>query len=128
MNLNWGKINIAIVEDDKINYYLINRILKKTQAQTHWLQNGQQIVDFINQNNNPDLILMDVRMPIMDGIRATKILKKSHPHIPIIIQTACVIGSDFDDIEASGCDDYLFKPIISEQLFEKIYSQISSKL
>lgn len=125
MEYNWEDKVVLVVEDVKINYVLIKKQLRKTGAKVVWVKNGLESVEYVKDKNEVDLILMDVRMPIMDGIEATKAIKLENPDIPIIIQTACVIGNDYDDIEESGCDDYLFKPIISTVLYEKIALQFT---
>ena len=120
MEYNWHKKIIVIVEDIEINYILLKKQMRNTGAEIIWLKNGTEIIDYVKANKKLDLILMDVRMPIMNGIEATKILKKIKPSIPIIMQTACVMGNDCEDIEDSGCDDYIYKPIIAEKLLMKI--------
>ena len=125
MEYNWEDKVVLVVEDVKINYVLIKKQLRKTGAKVVWVKNGLESVEYVKDKKEVDLILMDVRMPIMDGIEATKAIKLENPDIPIIIQTACVIGNDYDDIEESGCDDYLFKPIISTVLYENIDLQFT---
>lgn len=128
MNYNWTDKTILVVEDVEVNFALLKVQLRRTKAQIVWLKDGQEAVDYIQENKVADVILMDVRMPIMNGIEATKIIKQLNPNIPIIIQTACVIGNDFDNIENSGCDDYLFKPIISSLLYGKIERQFTKEI
>ncbi len=125
MEYNWEDKVILVVEDVHVNYILIKKQLRKTGAKVVWVKNGLEAVEYIKDKKEADLILMDVRMPVMDGIEATKAIKLVNPDIPIIIQTACVIGNDYEDIEKSGCDDFLFKPIISTELYEKINSQFT---
>ena len=120
IDYNWKDNIIVVVEDIEVNFVLIKRLLRKTNASVVWLKNGQESVDYVNENKPATLILMDIRMPIMDGITATKMIKQQKPDLPIIIQTACVIGSDFEEVESSGCDDYMFKPIIAQDFYPKI--------
>jgi len=120
MKYNWEGKTIMIVEDVDFNFLLIKKQLKKTKAEIAWLKNGQESIDYIKENKPADIVLMDVRMPIMDGIEATKVIKIIRPDLPIIMQTACVIGSDYDDVKESGCEDYIFKPIVARELLEKI--------
>jgi DNA-binding NarL/FixJ family response regulator len=81
--------------------------------------NAQQAFK-ICRNDKPDVILMDIRMPVMDGIEASKVIKEICPEIPIIIQTASVMGSAFEEISKSNCDDTIFKPIEAGKLIELI--------
>lgn len=123
MQLNWEDKNILIVEDTKLNYVLLKTQLRKTKATIMWLENGQDAIDYIKNKNKVDLILMDIRMPLIDGVEATKLIKEFDPDIPIIIQTASVMGDAYDDIGNSGCDDTIFKPIDGNLLIEKIIKQ-----
>lgn len=123
MQLNWENKNILIVEDTKLNYVLLKTQLRKTKANVLWLENGQDAIDYIKNNNKVDMILMDIRMPLIDGVEATKLIKEFDPNIPIIIQTASVMGDAYEDIGKSGCDDTIFKPIDGNLLIEKITKQ-----
>jgi len=120
MKIEWENKTIVIVDDVEINFILLREQLRKTGTNFVWLKDGEEIVDYVKSNKYLDIILMDVRMPSMNGIDATKIIKKIDSSIPIIMQTACVMGDDCDDIEDSGCDDIIFKPIIAEKLINKI--------
>jgi len=126
MDNNWQDKTILVVDDLEVNYILIKKQLQKTKAKTVWLKNGQESVDYVRENNDVDLILMDIRMPIMNGLEATKLIKTMNPDIPIIIQTAYVVGEEFDNIESSGCNDYFFKPILAKELYTKIGEQLLS--
>ena len=125
MEYNWEDKTIMVVEDLDFNFILIKKQLKKTKAKIAWLKNGKESIDYVKENKPVDIILMDVRMPIMDGIEATKVIKILRPEIPVIMQTACVIGSDYEDVKESGCEDYIFKPIIAKDLLEKINKYIN---
>lgn len=125
MNYNWEGKTIVVVEDVDFNFILIKKQLKKTMANITWLKNGQDSIDYIKENKPVDIILMDVRMPVIDGIEATKVIKILKPKVPVIMQTACVIGSDYQDIKDSGCEDYIFKPIIADELLEKVNKYIN---
>lgn len=127
MELNWKYKTIVIVDDTKLNFVLLKTILRKTEANIVWLENGQEVIDYVKNLNVVDLILMDIRMPIIDGIEASKVIKNIAPHIPIIIQTASVMGEAYEDIKNSGCDDTIFKPIDSAKLINKIQNQLEKK-
>jgi CheY-like chemotaxis protein len=128
VELNWKDKTIVIVDDTKLNFVLLKTILRKTEANIVWLENGQEVIDYVKKLNVVDLILMDIRMPIIDGIEASKVIKKIAPQIPIIIQTASVMGEAYDDIKNSGCDDTIFKPIDSARLINKIQKQLEKKI
>jgi len=120
MEYYWKDKVFVIVDDIEINYVLLETQLRNTGAIFVWLKDGEEVVDYVKSNHDIDLILMDVRMPKMNGIEATQIIKKIKPSIPIIMQTACVMGKECRDVDISGCDDFLYKPIIAEELYEKI--------
>lgn len=124
MDLNWKDKTILIVDDTRLNFVLLRTILRKTEAKITWLENGQEAIDYIEKSQDVDLILMDIRMPVIDGIEASRIIKKIAPHIPIIIQTASVMGEAYEDIKNSGCDDTIFKPIDSVKLMDIIQKQL----
>lgn len=123
MQVNWEDKTILIVDDTKLNFVLLRAHLRKTKAKIIWLENGQEIIDYVKKSQDVDLILMDIRMPIVDGVEASKIIKKMAPQIPIIIQTASVMGEAYDDIPNSGCDDTIFKPINGVKLLELMQKQ-----
>ncbi len=120
MQLNWEDKTILIVDDTKFNFVLLRAHLRKTKANLIWIENGQDAIEFVKKSRDIDLILMDIRMPVLDGIEATKIIKSIAPNIPVIIQTASVMGDAFDEINLSGCDDTIFKPIDGPTLMNTI--------
>ncbi len=124
MELSWKDKTIVIVDDTRLNFLLLKTILRKTEANIVWFENGQEIIDYVKKSKLIDLILMDIRMPVIDGIEASKIIKGIAPQIPIIIQTASVMGEAFEDIKNSGCDDTIFKPIDSTKLINIIQKQL----
>jgi CheY-like chemotaxis protein len=110
--------NILIVEDDETNAYLLKAYLKKTQATVIQVSDGQQAVDLCQSNLQIDLILMDIRLPVMNGYKATELIKSRRKDLPIIAQTAYARNTDKDCALKAGCDDFLSKPISQDQLFE----------
>ena len=127
MKLNWEEKSIVVVDDTEINFVLIRTQLRKTRANIIWLKNGKEAIEFVQQQKNVDLILMDIRMPVLDGIQATQEIKRIAPDIPIVIQTASVMGDAYNDISSSDCDDVIFKPIVSANLIEIINKQFIKK-
>ena len=123
MQVNWENKIILVVDDTKMNFVVLKTQLRKTNANVLWMENGYDAVQYVKNGNKADLILMDIRMPVMDGIEASRIIKEFNPCIPIVIQTASVMGSAYDDIAYSNCDDTIFKPIDREKLIETIANQ-----
>jgi len=92
--------------------------LEPTNTNILWAKNGKEAVDIVKENSEIDLILMDIRMPIINGLEATKIIKILYPKIPIIAQTAYAISGDKELALKTGCDDYISKPIVKAQLID----------
>lgn len=123
IQVSWEDKTILIVEDTKMNFVVLKTQLRKTKANVLWIENGYDAVQFVKNGNKADLILMDIRMPVMDGIDASRMIKEINPGIPVIIQTASVMGSAFEEISTSNCDDTIFKPIDANNLIDIITKQ-----
>ena len=113
-----GKVLIA--EDDWISSQYISTILSKWDINVIQADNGAHAVDAVRNTSDIDLILMDIRMPVMDGIEAAKIIKKLRPDIPIIAQTAYAFNEEKSEILSLGFDDYLSKPLEPKTLSKMI--------
>lgn len=109
--VNLNEIKILIAEDDYNSYQYLNQLLSNTQVSVFHAENGLQAVNLIKANPDINLILMDIKMPLMNGIEATKLIKGINPDITIIAQTAYAFSSEKDEILAAGCSDYISKPI-----------------
>ena len=103
---------ILIAEDNDSNYILMTYILKKFY-QYERAKNGKEAVEMVEKNGY-DIVLMDIKMPIMDGLEATKRIKEKHPDLPVIALTANAFDSDRQLAIEAGCDDFLSKPVSSE--------------
>jgi len=123
----WDDKNILIAEDEDLNYRLLVEILRKTKAQIIRAVNGVEAVEICKnkKENDIDLILMDIRMPEMNGFEAAKKIKAFRKEVPIIAQTAYSITSDFVESMEAGCDDYIAKPIKVSQFLSIISKYIS---
>ncbi len=109
---------ILVAEDNDSNFILMSYILKK-HFQFERAKNGKEAVDKVEEGNF-DLILMDIKMPIMDGLEATKIIKANHPDLPIIALTANAFDSDRVLALEAGCNDFLSKPVSGESCLTAI--------
>lgn len=116
--VDWSNKTILIAEDADDNYFLLTAILKKTKLNLIRAKNGQEAVDICKENTNINAILMDLSMPIMDGLEATALIKAFNKNIPIIAQTAYAMEADREKTVEAGCDDYISKPIRRDILFE----------
>ncbi len=118
---NWSGLKILIAEDEIMNYLYLEEVLRETFAEVIWCKNGQEAVEKVIAEKTPfNIILMDVKMPIMNGYEATKIIKKYKPEIPIIIQTAYAMQNEKNKGYKAGCDEYLEKPIKQDRLLTTI--------
>ncbi|MGL5133195.1 MAG: MHYT domain-containing protein [Planktothrix sp.] len=116
-----------LVVDDRLNSrLLLNELLSNMGFKIENAENGQQAIDCW-ETWQPDLILMDVRMPVIDGLTATKLIKGTSlgQKTKIIILTASVFREDQEQILACGCDDFVDKPVQIEKLLEKISHHLS---
>lgn len=113
---------ILVAEDNDSNYILMTYILKRDYEFVR-AANGQEAVDLAD-GGNIDLVLMDVKMPMMDGLEATRIIKERHPQLPVIALTANAFDSDRQLALDAGCDDFLAKPISSARCLETIAKYI----
>jgi len=116
----WKDKSIIVADDVKSNFDFICEILRPTKAKVHWAENGKECIDILKRNKKTHLILMDIQMPVLNGIDATKYIKGIDPKIPIIAQTAFALSKDIDEIYKAGCIDYLIKPIFPRDLINKI--------
>ena len=104
-----GKILIA--EDDWTSFQYLKRSLVKQDIIVIHVENGEQAIEAVRNIPDINLILMDIRMPAMDGIEATKRIRQIRPDLPIIAQTAYAFEDEKNKILAFGCDEYLAKPL-----------------
>ena len=116
---------VLVVEDEESNYELVRIVLQKRYNLLR-AHNGIEAV-MINEEEHPDLILMDVRMPEMDGLDATRIIKEVNNKVPIIILSAFAFPENIRKAKAAGCDEFMAKPFNVEDLIEKIDHFIGSK-
>lgn len=112
------ELNVLIAEDDFINQKLISNILAKEKIPYFVVSDGQKVVDEYTRNPHYDLILMDIQMPVMDGIDASNAIRKINPVIPIIALTADLSSEDTGRLKAARIDKLLVKPFQTSDLLE----------
>lgn len=108
---DWSDKTILIAEDEEMNFEFLKRLLSQTKVNIAWAENGQKAVDYFNNDPNVSLVLMDIKMPVLNGIEATKIIKAKNRNVPVIAQTAYVHDDNKKAIMAAGCDEFIPKPI-----------------
>jgi|GEM_PF-2967582 signal transduction histidine kinase len=112
------KLNLTVLlaEDDQRNYELLKAIFRNTNTNLIWVKNGKQAVDECVNNNDIDLVLMDIKLPGLNGYEATKLIKGVRPELPVIAISAFV--SIFDSYEEAKFDEIISKPINGKYLVE----------
>jgi len=118
--VNWNDKLILVAEDEPTNYLFIKKALENTHINLIWAKNGLETYEIFKQNGKVDLILMDIRMPLMDGYEATKKIKQLNKDIPIIAQTAYAFEYEKEEILKAGCNDYISKPFSIRELISVI--------
>ena len=117
LSLKGQSLRILIAEDNDSNYMLLKAILKgHTMRRT---LNGADAVQAIGEEDF-DAVLMDIRMPVMDGLEATRQIRLTHPHLPIIALTANAFDSDQTAAFEAGCNDFISKPIKKSDLYKSL--------
>ncbi len=117
---DYSALTFLIAEDDQTNYAYIKRLLIPSGASLLHAETGRQVLDILEKNNNIHLILMDIKMPDINGLEATRIIKKNNPVIPVIATTAYAMDGDKELCFEAGCDGYVPKPIRSSELIREI--------
>lgn len=111
---------ILVAEDEEYNYLYIERLLIDQHINLIHTKNGQEAVSVFKTNPNIDLIIMDIKMPVMNGFEASKMIKTINPNIPIIAQTAYALEDELAQFEGIF-DNYLTKPIKKEILLNVVF-------
>jgi PAS domain S-box-containing protein len=118
---------ILVAEDNKINFFVANKFLVGWGIKVTHAENGQLALDELEKNDY-DLILMDLHMPVMDGIEATRIIRNSDipkiKNIPIVALTAAIMSESHDKIDDLKINDYVLKPFKPHDLFDRIKKHI----
>ncbi len=116
----WKDKVILVVEDDVVNFRFLEALLQDKAVQILHASNGLQAVQLCKTINKIDLVLMDLKMPDMDGIEATRQIRAFNRKVPIIAQTAFVMENELKKCHEAGCDDHITKPIDIKEFLEKV--------
>jgi CheY-like chemotaxis protein len=119
-NPEWSNYTVLIAEDEETNFVYLETALLKTKINVLRAKNGKEAVEMARINPSIDVILMDIKMPEMNGLEATKSIKSFRKDIHIIAQTAFAMDEDKRNCTSVGCDDFLAKPIRYKVLIEAI--------
>jgi len=121
----WEGKTILIAEDNEPSNIYFEAALRKTKANLLWAKNGVDAVEIVKDTDSIDLILMDINMPKMDGIEATRIIKSLFPEIFIVVQTAFILSGEERMCQEAGCDEFITKPIRLKYLLDTINNYLA---
>ncbi len=121
---NWEGKTFLIAEDEEDNFRYLEVALSISNASLIWARNGLEAVDIFNRIGGIDLVLMDIKMPEMDGYSATKEIKLMNNAVPVIAQTAYAMSEEKEKSKLAGCDDYIAKPINYTDLLKVIHKHV----
>jgi two-component system, cell cycle response regulator DivK len=117
---NWEDKKILVAEDQEINKIFFSKALTQTKVKLLWASDGELAVSLCKLYDDINLVLMDIRMPKLDGMEATKEIKKIRKNLPVIAQTAYPEDGVKEDCFKAGCIDFITKPIDIKNLLEVI--------
>lgn len=115
----WQSKVILIAEDERINYLFLKTVFEPTGASILWAKNGREAIDLCSQNH-VDIVIMDIKMPDVDGNQATRQIKELNPAITVIAQTSYSRKEDREQAFEAGCDSFLAKPVKPDNLFATV--------
>ena len=115
---------LLVADDEDSNFLLLKALLSGLNSNIIRAVNGLEAVEICKSNNHIDLVLMDIKMPVMDSYEATKQIKALMPGLPIIAQTAYTTDKDKNKAIACGCNDFISKPFNKEMFISKILEQL----
>ncbi|MBN2776394.1 MAG: response regulator [Bacteroidales bacterium] len=119
---------ILIADDESLNYLFYSEIIDPNRYELIYVDNGNDAIKTVKEKGHEiSLVLMDMKMPGLDGFSATAEIRKFNTQIPIIAQTAYAYREDYENAINSGCNDYISKPIHEEELIKKIEKLIRPK-
>jgi len=111
---------ILIVEDDETSFILLQALLESYNCRLLYAADGNQAVALCISHPEIDLVLMDLKLPVLSGYEATRQIRAFNSDVPIIAQTAYALSGDNEKALAAGCNNYITKPIKKEELLAKI--------
>ncbi len=124
---DWSDRSFLIVEDDKVSFKFLEGVFRKTGATILHAENGLRAIEYCRTKPEIDIVLMDIQLPEMSGLDATRIIQSLRKNLPIIAQTANAMSEDKERCLEVGCVDYVSKPINIGVLFSKIDKYLPKK-
>ena len=118
--MDWTGRTFLIAEDEKSNYTLLKHVLTRAGASVEHATNGKEVLELLNSGTSYDLILLDIKMPVMDGYETIAEIRRTGNNIPVVAQTAYAMHNDARTILDAGCNACITKPIRTPELFRII--------
>jgi len=128
MLTDYEQAKVLIAEDEDTNFFVLDLFVRKSlQMNTIRAANGIEAIEAFKSNPDIVLVLMDIKMPVLNGIEATKKIKAINPDMPVIAITAYALSGDEHKLRMAGCDDYISKPVQKKELIRKIEKILADK-
>lgn len=122
----WTNKTVMLIEDDEVSQMLIKETLQNTGIQLLTCSSSQEVYQTIKDNPNIDLVLLDILLPDENGYILASYLRKLHPALPILAQTAYAMAHDREKCLEAGCNDYITKPIKPDILLRTISKYLTA--
>ncbi len=122
------KLKVLIVEDDYASKVLLNAFAQSFASEVIFTVNGLDAVDIFKNHQDIDLILMDIRMPVMDGTEATKQIRKLSSQVVVIAQSAYTLNENIQEAMDAGCNDFISKPVTRNALNKAVEKHFALSL
>lgn len=129
-NNNFSRLSnfsLLVVEDEEINYNYIKEILKGSGIELFHAVTGEEAVEYCRKNERISMVLMDIRLPEMNGYEATRLIRAIRPGLPVIAQSALALNHEREKALNAGCSDYISKPFRKDQLIALLIKHQPSK-
>jgi len=126
LNTHKRASKVLIAEDEEYNFLMLVELLAELNLDIIRAKNGKEAVEICRTHSDIDLILMDLKMPVLDGFEATRQIKKLNPDVPVIAQTAYTTDRDKERAFACGCTEFVSKPFKLEQFLTLIQKQLDN--
>ncbi|MCG8701709.1 MAG: response regulator [Bacteroidales bacterium] len=109
--IDWSRHTVIVAEDEDNNFDYLESILLKTKIKVLRAKDGKECVELVKTHPEVNVVLMDIRMPVLNGLEATRSIKSYRPGIIVVAQTAFAMDEDRRNCKAVGCDNFLAKPV-----------------